>query len=107
MATVVARRRLPGARREAIEGFLYISPWIAGFLNFTLGPMLASLYYSLTTYNVLSDPHFSGLANYKVVFTHDRLFWVALERTAYYAGATVVQFLLQRHWVYYEEGPRT
>ena len=74
----IARRRLPGAQREAIEGFLYISPWIVGFLVFTLGPMLASLYYSFTTYNVLSSPRFSGLSNYVTIFTHDRLFWVAL-----------------------------
>lgn len=86
----IARRRLPGARREAIEGFLYISPWIAGFLIFTLGPMLASLYYSFTTYNVLTSPHWSGISNYVQIFTHDRLFRVALGRTAYYAVASVV-----------------
>ena len=89
VAQATGRRRLSGARREAVEGYLYISPWIVGFLVFTLGPMLASLYYSLTTYNILSEPHFSGLANYVAIFTHDRLFRVALSRTAYYAVASV------------------
>ncbi len=83
-------RRSNGARREAIEGYLYISPWILGFLLFTLGPMLASLYFSFTRYNVLSTPHFTGLTNYTYIFTRDRLFWIALQRTATYAVATVV-----------------
>jgi multiple sugar transport system permease protein len=88
MATTL--RRPTRARREAIEGFLYISPWIVGFLVFTLGPMLASFYYSLTDYNILTEPHFTGLSNYVRIFTHDRLFRVALQRTFYYAIASVV-----------------
>jgi multiple sugar transport system permease protein len=85
-----SRRPLHLGRREALEGYLYISPWIAGFLFFTLGPMLASLYFSFTTYNVLSTPRFSGLSNYVFIVTRDKLFWTALERTAVYAAVTVV-----------------
>jgi multiple sugar transport system permease protein len=81
--------RLSPSRREAIEGFLYISPWILGFLIFGLGPLGASLYLSLTHYNVLKPPEFVGLDNYVYAFTRDRLFYVALERTTYYAVAAV------------------
>jgi multiple sugar transport system permease protein len=77
-------------RREAIEGFIFISPWIFGFLVFTFGPMLYSLYLSFTKYNILRPPVFHGLTNYIDIFTRDRLFWVAIERTAFYAGVTVV-----------------
>src|SRR5687768_12586651 len=84
--------RSPGlspTRREAIEGFLYITPWIIGFLVFTLGPMVASLYLSFTRYNILRPPTFIGLENYIIIFTRDRLFLESLWRTAYYALATV------------------
>ncbi|MCC6627634.1 MAG: sugar ABC transporter permease [Chloroflexi bacterium] len=81
---------MSSARREAIEGVLYISPWIAGFLIFTLGPMIASLVLSFTRYNILRPPTFIGLENYVFVFTRDRLFYESLLRTAYYASVTVV-----------------
>ncbi|MEM5773683.1 MAG: sugar ABC transporter permease, partial [Anaerolineaceae bacterium] len=51
-------------RRETVAALLFISPWIIGFLVFTLGPMLASLYLSLTNYDVLNAPRYVGLDNY-------------------------------------------
>ncbi|MGI8550986.1 MAG: carbohydrate ABC transporter permease, partial [Dehalococcoidia bacterium] len=90
MATQRIGVRFNRSRREALEGYLYISPWIVGFLAFALGPMIASLYFSFTQYNVLSTPKFAGLYNYVYMFTRDRLFIVALERTAYYAVVSVV-----------------
>jgi multiple sugar transport system permease protein len=94
MAAASTRRPAAGglspSRREAIEGVLYISPWILGFLIFTLGPMVASLYLSFTRYNILRPPTFIGLENYIAVFTRDRLFYESLQRTAYYAVVTVI-----------------
>jgi len=52
------------ARREALEGYLYILPWVLGFLIFTALPMLVSLYLSLTLYKIISPPKFIGLENY-------------------------------------------
>jgi multiple sugar transport system permease protein len=72
-------------RREALAGYLWISPWIVGFLLFTLGPMLASLYLSLTSYTVGGTPRWIGLDNYVRAFTGDKLFWTALERTSLFA----------------------
>ncbi len=95
MRQTVRLRRAGGLRRrEALLGFLFISPWLVGFLALTLGPMAYSLYLSFTNYNIVRSPQFIGLANYVHIFTRDRLFWVALERTAYYAGVTVMLGIL-------------
>jgi multiple sugar transport system permease protein len=42
-----------------------LSPWIVGFILFTAGPMLISLYYSFTHYDLVSSPHWIGLDNYR------------------------------------------
>jgi multiple sugar transport system permease protein len=74
------------ATREAIEGYLLIGPWIVGFLCFTLGPMLASLYFSFTQYNIVKPPRFIGLDNYVRAFGgQDQLFFPSLLRTLEYA----------------------
>lgn len=89
--SVHAKARRGGLRRrEAIEGFLFISPWLVGFLVLNLGPMLYSLYLSLTRYTIVRDPVFIGIQNYIDALTKDRLFLVALEKTGYYAVVTVV-----------------
>jgi len=41
-------------RREALWLYILISPWVIGFLAFTAGPLVASLYYSLTHYDIAS-----------------------------------------------------
>lgn len=75
--------------REALQGYLFISPWVIGFLVFTLGPMLASLYYSFTHYNVQTSPRWSGLYNYLYAFGKDDLFWTAVQRTLLWSVMTV------------------
>jgi multiple sugar transport system permease protein len=74
------------ARREAIWAYIFISPWIIGFIIFTLGPMLASLYYSFTNYNIVSVPIWRGLDNYRKLFIDDPLFWHSLGVTIKYAA---------------------
>ena len=76
-------------RREELEGYLYISPWIAGFIIFVIGPMIASIYLSLTQYNLLEAPRFVGVRNYTYMITKDELFWGSLGRTLYYAGVSI------------------
>jgi multiple sugar transport system permease protein len=93
-------------RRKAVEGYLLISPWLVGFLAFTLGPLLASLYYSFTDYNVLQPPRWIGLGNYATLLHGDPLFWTSLSNTAVYtllavplgavAGLAVALMLNQR-----------
>ena len=77
--------RLSTATREAIEGYLYIAPWLVGFAVFAAGPMLASIYLSLTFYKIITPPDFVGLDNYIRMFQDD-LFWKSLWNTVYYAA---------------------
>jgi multiple sugar transport system permease protein len=74
--------------REAILGYLYLSPFILGFLIFTAGPMLASLGLSFTEYRVMSPPRWVGVQNYKMAFLDDPLFWPSLKRTFTYTLIT-------------------
>ena len=60
-----------------------MSPWIIGFLAFTLYPMVSSLYFSFTSYDLLSTPAWIGLENYRFMFTKDPLFWTAIKNTAW------------------------
>lgn len=79
------KRGLSLSHREAIWAYIFISPWIIGFLVFTIGPMLASLYFSFTDYNIIDPPVWTGLANYQKLFFEDPLFWHSLKRTLYFA----------------------
>jgi len=72
------------SRREALEGYLYLTPWVIGFIAFVGGPMLASLVLSLTNYHVVGSLQFLGLENYVRALTDDHLFWDSLKRTFYY-----------------------
>ncbi|MEZ4612850.1 MAG: sugar ABC transporter permease [Caldilineaceae bacterium] len=77
-------------RREAIAGYLFISPWIVGFFLFVLGPFLASLYFSFTTYSVLQPGKWVGLDNYvRALSGADRFFWKSLWNTTYYVVGMV------------------
>lgn len=64
-------------------GYLFIAPWLIGFILFTILPMLASLYLSFTRYDVLSPPVWVGFENYKNMFSDDR-FKQALKVTFFY-----------------------
>ncbi len=83
------RRRNSARRREAVQGYLYLLPWLIGFVLFTGGPMLASFYLSLTEYRITSPPNFIGLENYRAAFFSDPLFWSSLWRTFYFAILSV------------------
>jgi multiple sugar transport system permease protein len=63
---------------------LFVSPWLAGFLCFTLFPFVASLYFSFCDYDILSPPRWVGLANYHELLTDDPYFVKALYNTFYY-----------------------
>jgi multiple sugar transport system permease protein len=79
----------PLARREALEGYLSISPWVIGFLLFTLGPLLASVYFSFTQWSVTRPPVWIGLGNYVRMFIRDPLFWQALKVTSLYVALSL------------------
>ena len=70
--------------KEARFGLLFATPAILGFLIFTLGPMIVSLYYSFTDFNSVNTPTFIGLDNYTALFDpmRDPVFLTSLRATA-------------------------
>lgn len=80
------RRRKPGrfGCGETIAGFLFASPWLIGFILFTAYPIVSSIYFSLTDYDILSEPMWVGLSNYIEMFKWDPAFWRSLWNTFYY-----------------------
>lgn len=82
------KRKNPEVAREERAFWIFIAPWVIGFLFFTGGPIIASLFLSFTSYNVIDPAKFIGLENYTSLFT-DRLFYKSLSVTAYYAVLAV------------------
>ncbi|MFC3994471.1 carbohydrate ABC transporter permease [Nocardiopsis sediminis] len=72
-ATPPRRRSRSRRRRENLAAYAFLSPWIAGMLVITIGPMLASLYFSFTDYPLIGDPTWAGLDNYRAMLDDERL----------------------------------
>jgi multiple sugar transport system permease protein len=70
--------------RRILTAFLFLAPWLLGFLVFTLGPVLASLYLSFTKFDLLRPPVWMGADNYVRMFTADYRFFQALKVTFTY-----------------------
>ncbi|CAM3444182.1 MULTISPECIES: carbohydrate ABC transporter permease [Saccharibacillus] len=87
--TPTKKKRSRLARREELQGYLFISPWLIGLFGITLFPMLFSLYGSFTNYDVTSRMDFIGVGNYMRMFTEDPLFWKSLYNTLYYVAFMV------------------
>jgi multiple sugar transport system permease protein len=80
-------------RKEALSFYIAIAPWLVGFLLFTAGPMLISLLASLTDWDLLTDPLWVGLDNYRDLAT-DPLFIQSIKVTLAYTAAYVPLDLL-------------
>ncbi|TDW24546.1 carbohydrate ABC transporter permease [Kribbella kalugense] len=80
-------------RAERRWGWLLAAPAILGFLIFTIGPMIASLFFSLTDWQIGAPARFIGLGNYHQL-AHDPLFWKSLNVTTYYTLGVVPLTLL-------------
>ena len=92
-STTAVRRSLwsrPIQRREAIDGYVFILPWLLGLIIFTIGPFVAGFYFSLTEYDGLTAPHWVGLANYQAILLHDPKFLLAVGNTVWYVAASVL-----------------
>jgi multiple sugar transport system permease protein len=66
------------------RGMMFLSPWLIGFLIFTLVPVITSLYYSFCDYSLLQPPLFKGLDNYEALSV-DPVFWKVVRNTLFYA----------------------
>jgi ABC-type sugar transport system permease subunit len=87
LAAYGARRKWPRADKT-IAFWLFVSPWLIGFCLFTVGPMVSSLYVSLTSWDLITPPKFVGLANYTEAFQDPRV-GQALKVTLLYAVISV------------------
>jgi multiple sugar transport system permease protein len=76
-------------RREAIAGYLFITPWILGFLIFTAGTMIYSLVISFSDYNLATNVmRPAGLDNYQELLENPRVA-ASLKNTLFYAVMAV------------------
>src|SRR5919107_1910631 len=86
--------QLRNRRRNVRAALLFISPWILGFLIFTLWPVLYSGYLSLTDYDVINDPNFVGLANYEQLFEDPKIRLSLLNTLVYTVFSVPVHVLV-------------
>jgi multiple sugar transport system permease protein len=82
------RYRLTMRQREALVSYIFLLPWILGFLVFLAGPMIASFYLSFTQYKIINPPVWLGLDNYQRMI-EDELFYHSLRVTVAYTAASV------------------
>jgi len=81
-------KRLGFSRKEAAWGYLFISPWLVGFLFLMGGPIVVSLVLSLFKWDLLSPARFIGFGNFAVML-RDRLFWQSLKVTGLFTALSV------------------
>jgi len=76
------------ASKNTVIGYIFISPFILGFFFWFLTPALVSAWMAFQDWNMLSDPRFVGLGNFRTMW-QNRLFWQSLKVTAYYTIVSV------------------
>lgn len=74
--------------RQSIGLYLFISPYMILFFVFTVLPVLLSVFYSFTSYNILQPAEFVGFANYQRLFLDDDVFITAIKNTVILAAIT-------------------
>jgi multiple sugar transport system permease protein len=72
-----------------LAGYLFIAPWLIGFLGFTLIPMAASFYLSFTDYDIFTSPRWIGLDNFQTMFFEDARYWKSVRATFYYVFTAI------------------
>lgn len=82
------RKKMNLKRKETIQFYICIAPWLIGFVCLTLGPMIISLYMSFTNWDMFSDVEFIGLQNYTKLF-NDKIFVKSVINTFIYALISV------------------
>lgn len=74
-------RRIKAAMSPHVAGYVFIAPWLIGFLLLTAWPIAQSFYLSFTEYSLLDDPIWVGTDNYANIFLNDPLFRKSLAVT--------------------------
>lgn len=89
MRTFALKKRSKMSSSEAVKGYLFALPWFIGFFVFTLYPVMAAIYYSFCSYDIVSPPQWINIANYKTLINEDPLFWKSLFNTVFYTFFSV------------------
>lgn len=90
----VPRRRRHRFNRDGRAAAIFLAPWCVGVILITVGPLLASLYLSLTNYDLFTAPQWVGFANYVRMFTSDPQFMTSLRVTFVYVAVSVPVLLI-------------
>lgn len=80
--------------REGVSGYLFIAPWIIGFLLFYLYPLLSTFYDSFTEYKLFGDPQWIGLENYQKLLFQDLVFRDAAWHMLLYVVVSTVIYIV-------------
>ncbi len=76
-------------RAQAFWFWLFAGPAVAGFLLFSAGPMLHSLWLAFCNYDVVAPPQFIGLRNFAYLLLHDPAFWPSVQVTLVFTAVQV------------------
>jgi multiple sugar transport system permease protein len=87
--TVAAQTPKAFSREHNATGYLFLAPWLIGFLAFTLFPIIASLILAFTQYDILSAPKWLGVKNFERMFLQDRRYWRSVTATFYYVFTAI------------------
>lgn len=68
-------------RRRALTALVFLSPWVLGVGLFFLYPLVSTVYFSFTHYDLLSNPRWVGFSNYQFAFSDDPNLWPAVRNT--------------------------
>jgi multiple sugar transport system permease protein len=81
---VLKNKTANAATKEAIAGYLFLTPNLVGFVIFTVFPVIASLLLSFSNWNLINPPTPAGIDNYRSLF-QDSTYLLSLVNTAYYS----------------------
>lgn len=99
-------RRISSQTAEVLGFWAFISPWVLGFLAFTAGPIVSSVFISLTNWDIFNPPEFVGLKNFEYLFLQDKLFLKVLANTLVYSVFTVAVGLVASVFLSYFLGKK-
>jgi putative chitobiose transport system permease protein len=74
-------------RKRSLTPYLFLTPALLLLAIFVIYPILAVVYYSFTSYDIITSPEFIGLRNYQQL-VKDPVFWKALTNSVVYLIAT-------------------
>jgi multiple sugar transport system permease protein len=80
--------------RDGLAATIFLLPWLIGVVGVTMGPLLASAWLSLTSYDLFTAPVWTGVSNYVRMFTQDPTFYTSLRVTFTYVGVSVPILLI-------------